>query len=34
LFGRLSHGGSVKISLNDDKLSFDFETDSKEKTEA
>ena len=34
LFGRLSHGGSVKIDLKDDKLAFEFITDSKQKTEA
>ena len=34
LFGRLSNGGSVKIELADDKLAFEFITDSKEKSEA
>jgi ATP-dependent Clp protease ATP-binding subunit ClpA len=34
LFGRLSNGGSVKIELADDKLAFEFVTDSKEKSEA
>ena len=34
LFGRLSQGGSVKIDLVDDKLAFEFVTDSKEKSEA
>jgi ATP-dependent Clp protease ATP-binding subunit ClpA len=34
LFGRLSHGGSVKISLVDNKLAFEFVTDAKEKSEA
>jgi ATP-dependent Clp protease ATP-binding subunit ClpA len=33
LFGRLSQGGSVKIDLKDDELTFKFFTDSKEKTE-
>jgi ATP-dependent Clp protease ATP-binding subunit ClpA len=33
LFGRLSQGGSVKIGLKDDELTFKFFTDSKEKTE-
>jgi len=34
LFGRLSHGGSVKITLVNDKLAFEFVTDAKEKSEA
>lgn len=34
LFGRLSQGGSVKIGLKNDQLSFEFFSDSKEKTEA
>ncbi|MFT4811445.1 MAG: ATP-dependent Clp protease ATP-binding subunit ClpA [Paraglaciecola sp.] len=33
LFGRLSQGGSVKIDLKDNELTFKFFTDSKEKTE-
>ncbi|WP_158969770.1 ATP-dependent Clp protease ATP-binding subunit ClpA [Paraglaciecola sp. L3A3] len=34
LFGRLSHGGSVKITLKKDKLSFEILSDAKEKPEA
>jgi len=30
----LSHGGSVKITLVNDKLAFEFVTDAKEKSEA
>jgi ATP-dependent Clp protease ATP-binding subunit ClpA len=33
LFGRLSQGGSVKIALKNDALTFEFLTDSKEKPE-
>ena len=34
LFGRLSQGGSVKIDLKKDALTFDFFSDSKEKPAA
>ena len=34
LFGRLTQGGSVKIALKNDALSFEFFSDSKEKPEA
>jgi ATP-dependent Clp protease ATP-binding subunit ClpA len=34
LFGRLSQGGSVKIAIKDNELSFEFFSDSKEKPAA